>query len=1152
MSQHQLSRTTRSLSTKTPDTAKASKSRASLKPPSVDRTGAASPIEIAETQQETSQARHPFVEVPIAPINRDEWESLHSSQINSDGGLKGFSSPTQSQRPPFNYARSRLNESLPESTGLVSISSSSLPQPLVEDPIKSPPSTNKQACEYTPREKRPATGVVSSPLTIRKQPRRHTATPFKYPQPVTLDIPSSEPSSSASKPGEREHVLDNQQHSEQTRKPSQELGSSPARRYLTISELTDGVQSQSQFSQQPNKASQQQNNYHSPPWKFQTQAFDAEKPADLLPIAKSGPRAQTRRLLESISSPIGSMNSSYSFSQRMATSPAPSIGPVQSPPGSTFSPNSSTQMVDRTGNIPADTISGSQLLMRNETDLAGTSPSLYQATDNQKGIPKENVAVPTIMYGNAAQSTMNDVALAGSDLPIQNSIEEEQQSSNGEQSSTDSKASSSQQSVENERDISQAHGWVQPTLPILGPGEYAIALPAEGKIQSTYFDVIKAKRKAIIKFINRHDSVGSSSGSPNRTHERNEMNELIQRLHDTTTHMDLGLPGLSTQYSIQTQEHAAYANYAGSKFSFLGHLVDMLKQVDCSIIVMSREGAIQDLLEQYLTMKHISVRRHDRIATSKSPAPDRPTPEFHIELISTMSSEQIPISKRPILMIAFDASFDSQDPQVLEIRSHFSNTPSTLLPVIHLLVSNSSEHVDRCLSKNIPSPSRLKMLVRATYQAGPNLGGKPTYVPDPSDEPEDRAMDMSDLQRALRKSPERKLRMLASIVTRASLSSDFEASWSLGLMPELQLTELDDPPPKASGMSSVAETPREVQAHSRTPLSRADTPSGRKRVLEIEGIVPALNKRQRLTPLRDSVEAGNVVVNDLNTQLAKLQELANKLQADLVSEREARKAAEQDRNYAQEQLDHWRKDHADLQRRYEKRMTKCHELEKQHKELLKTIENNTSREERIAEVNSALKKKNTDLQAELDAARAEIKAGGGDTAALEVAREENRRLLAKSNHMEKSLENTRKDFDFVRSQYQEASNKAVEFASRVRELETDIVDLTKLADGQKQRLKETNFEGSVKRHLAKISELELERKAKDVVLRKLEEENRQLKRNRGIQTRGSSVQPPGSPGLDGHGGRGPRSRQGSPAPGLFPGSHVSSVGNRGSLLRHER
>ncbi|KAI1615849.1 class II histone deacetylase complex subunits 2 and 3-domain-containing protein [Exophiala viscosa] len=1094
---------------------------------------ASSPVEIAETQEEVSQPVLPVsisVEIPPTSIDKAEYQSLHSSQINSDGGFKGLYSPYPDRSLTRSSPKLDLSQASRDRDYAAPPSSSSGRQGLrdrhiiLSTSVETPGSTDRQQHSITnDRSGTSARRLVHTQSGARAEEEQEPQ------QPLTRHIPSSATSSRSSAFVTPQYVPSTHQETLLTRDPSKELGSYP----LRISSLLTNEKADTN-SPTPNTQRQNRNGTGSSPWAFQTQAPPESGPVDFTLVPDTGTPKWGKRLLEAFSSPE---RSKKSRSRQMASSPGPPMESIHS----FTAPQPDEGMTSGHKEAPFGQFSSSN-------DI-GTS-AITTVTTPRTANHDENASDAASVPSHPRHVPVFDAAMAGSALPIQNSIEEDNPTSSGEQSSAESKPNSSQQSVENERDIPQVGGLVLPSYPILGPAEYALALPAEGKIQSTYSDIIKAKRKAILNFVNRHESVGSSNGSPNRTHERNEMNEMIQLLNDTVTHMDLGLPGFSTQYSIQSEEHAAYANYAGSKFSLLGHLVDILKPVECSIVIMSRAGTIQDLIEHYLTMKHIDVRRMDHVAASRSPIPDRQPRDFQVDLVSTFSTHQVVFPRRPILMIAFDASYDSQDPQVMRIRQYFSPKPPSLLPVIHLLVSNSSEHVDRCLPKDMPSPSRLKVLVRATYQARPNLGGKPTYVPDDSDEPEGRPMDFSDLQRALRKSPERKLARLAAVIARASVSQDFDTYWSLGMMPELQLTEMDNLPSRLSGVSPVAQVKKEPVARSRTPNSRAGTPSGKKRLLEIDNVLPALNKRQRLTPLRDSVEASNIN-HDTSSQIETLQGMVSKLQSELHTEREARQKAEEDRSQLQEQLDKWRKDHADLQRRYEKRMTKCHVLEGSNKKLLKTIENNKTRQDRAADDHGTMKRRVTELQAELTTVREEVKAGGGDAAALETAREEARGLRAKNNYLDKSLENTRKDFEFTRSQYQDASNKAADFATQARELEEQVAELTKSAGDEKRRLKEKNYEESMKRHLAKISEIEMELKTRDTLLRKLEEENRQLKRSRGVQTRGSSVQPPGSPGLDAP-GRGTRSRQGSPAAGLFPTTHHGSATNRGSLLRHER
>lgn len=1095
---------------------------------------ASSPIEIAETQQDSSQRLSVSVAIPPITIDKSEYESLHSSQIKSDGAIRGLFSPAHSQATP-----SRLSSQLPVSQSssdkerAIPLTSSSDHEPILLERGVTPPVTNRPTARptvgHTSRSSvntnRAKANAHSSPSSIQKQQTKDAKSPTEYSRPLTRHIPSSSRPSRSSLLVSPQDVPRTDRESRGARESSEELGTPFNRRSSQTANINRGVS-----SPRTNTQSQRQNGSTSSPWVSESQA----------PIpftVGSGPEKPERRLSEGFSSPRPSRSA---IRRPMASYPTR----VMSPPGSTSERASLLSAGTVPGSIPTE--SGQQS-SSGDVDVAVSAMGSSPVASHRR-----NISEPGLVPSIAPQAPIYDVTLGGSALPIQNSIEEEPQSSSGEQSSAESKASSSQQSVENELDIAQIDGLVLPSYPILGPAEYAVALPAEGKIQSTYSDIIKSKKKAILKFLNRHESVGSSNSSPNRTQERNEMMELIQLLNDTVTHMDLGLPGISTQYSIQSEQHAAYANYAGSKFSLLGHLVDMLKHVECSIVIMTQAGTIQDLLEHYLKLKHVSVRRQDRLAASRSPVPDRAPSEFQVELVSTFSTHSVVFPLKPILMIAFDASFDTQDPQVMRIRQYFSPKPPALLPVVHFIVSNSSEHVDRCLPKDMPSPARLKLLVRAIYQARPNLGGKPTYVRSPSDEPEGRPMDFADLQRALRKSPERKLAILASIITRASLSQDWDTNWTLGSMPELQLTEMDILPQRSSGVPTVSTTPREPAARSRTPASRSGTPSGKKRLLEVDNVLPALNKRQRLTPtpLRDSVEVGHIG-NDTSSRMEQLQDLVNKLQAGIQVERDAKQKAEQDASRVREQLDQWKKDHSALQRRYEKRMTKCHELETSNKKLLKIIENNKVRQERGTEENGTLKRKVTELQAELTTVREEVKAGVGDAAALEAARGEARGLQAKNRYLDKSLENTRKDFEFTRSQYQEASNKAAEFAGQVRDLEAKVAELTQQAGDEKRRLMEKSHTNSIEKHLAKVQELELGIKTREVLLRKLEEENRQLKRTRGVQTRGSSVQPPGSPGLD-QPTRGTRSRQASPAPGLFPNSHHAGAANRGSLLRHER
>src|SRR5271154_1193196 len=89
------------------------------------------------------------------------------------------------------------------------------------------------------------------------------------------------------------------------------------------------------------------------------------------------------------------------------------------------------------------------------------------------------------------------------------------------------------------------------------------------------------------------------------------MRQLISRLNDTTTHLDLGLDGLATTYPDGTAEQATWAYYASSKFAFLYHFFKALRDRDCCLAIVCKEGRNMDLLENYVKANKINHHRAD-------------------------------------------------------------------------------------------------------------------------------------------------------------------------------------------------------------------------------------------------------------------------------------------------------------------------------------------------------------------------------------------------------------------------------------------------------------------------------------------------------------------------------------------------------------
>lgn len=107
-----------------------------------------------------------------------------------------------------------------------------------------------------------------------------------------------------------------------------------------------------------------------------------------------------------------------------------------------------------------------------------------------------------------------------------------------------------------------------------------------------------------------------------------------------------------------------------------------------------------------------------------------------------------------------------------------------------------------------------------------------------------------------------------------------------------------------------------------------------------------------------------------------------------------------------------------------------------------------------------------------------------------------------------SLNNPHRDFDFTASQYQDVSTKAADLAAQVSELKSAKGELKRRAsDEQSDERRDLADKEDKKRDLAKIAELEAELANRESVLRRVEEEVKVLRKGRGVQTRGSSVQP---------------------------------------------
>jgi len=512
------------------------------------------PAEISETQ-EVSQRRSVSVNIPPVPLDKAEYASLRSSQIHF------HQDPTLSISPPFNTgpgtnsqggdASTQRSDSLDPSqrrkSARVLLTKSSVvdalgpPSPAdssqpatIDVPQSSEKSQNIQrsgprVASSTPSVQEPSVNTAASspfiPATFSRSLRRllnssklqHLPSTSQLPDTVELDdsiltprrdrtsskqsVTASQPSSlSRSRLSRRERISRLRQIS-----PLRDFQTQVATPQASVSfggRSGDWQDTKRSFNTLASPQTVPNAGQPTPPTRNQSSPGDAimasPPTTDLPPLRAQTPTSAAESPEDSLRERVRRARASQRSGER--SSPAINTQSTDTPNTSSmvFGPELLGHRSDLEPKYSSSTTDLSVVNLGSHTTL---------------GDRKEVTLAPSVMI---TQPSAYEAPLGGSALPIQQSIEEEPPSSAEEQTSLDSKASSSQQSLEHERIVPQVDGLVLPTHPILGPAEYAVALAAEGKIQSTYMDTIKAKRKAILKFLQRRDSVGSANGSISR------------------------------------------------------------------------------------------------------------------------------------------------------------------------------------------------------------------------------------------------------------------------------------------------------------------------------------------------------------------------------------------------------------------------------------------------------------------------------------------------------------------------------------------------------------------------------------------------------------------------------------------------------------
>ncbi|KAE8328927.1 class II histone deacetylase complex subunits 2 and 3-domain-containing protein [Aspergillus sergii] len=633
----------------------------------------------------------------------------------------------------------------------------------------------------------------------------------------------------------------------------------------------------------------------------------------------------------------------------------------------------------------------------------------------------------------------------------------------------------------------------------LGPSEFAVPLPMDSRVKDDYERVLVDETQGIRNFLRGSSSSGVSNGHEERLVLK--MREILGSLSNVATHPDLNIAEHIKDSDSDLGKEAAWAEYSSAKFLFLGYLVEIASNRDIHLVIMVQGEKTQKVVERYLIGKGlIYTRPREEMGSGTNLEVSLVKGSLSLGIQSTHSEGITETYKSPSAIIALDSSLNVKSPSVEHMRTTFARHGS-LLPIIRLIVSNSSEHIELCFP-DPPELQRLQLIVQYTVRLRNIVG------------------DLQDDALGVREDVEEILPWLSS--------DHFSISWPLPPIEPLHVVSSDK-------LLSV-----QLEAQPQTTVAGTPNPNTQaQKRLFVEDPSEHTFKRLRVELSQDNTqltESTKFPSQTLDSGLHALEKNLVQMRTTHAAELEKFQNALTD---MQTRLQEREKLLESLQHRYETRTKDLHKIRRERDRLAEYKATSEQKIEKQREDISKLKDERTQLRQDLEQARAEIKTGGGAVAELETAREDIRRLTQENSGLERKAEYEAKQAEYTREQYQTASNMAAQTGNEVRQLREENELLKRKVAGNASRLREINKENDGARHLSRISELEASLASREDLLRRKEDELREIRKNR-PSTRSTSTQPrsprltagsrPTSPGINNHNGRGSALRFSSEMP----------------------
>ncbi|KAL8936752.1 MAG: hypothetical protein Q9216_004771, partial [Gyalolechia sp. 2 TL-2023] len=590
----------------------------------------------------------------------------------------------------------------------------------------------------------------------------------------------------------------------------------------------------------------------------------------------------------------------------------------------------------------------------------------------------------------------------------------------------------------------------------LGVNEHTISLAMNLRVRDQYTSVINFFRKPLDDFMN--------SDMPQAT-SIHEVQKLLARVNLISTHPDLDVQEAQEEFSqTSPEDEAGWAEECSFKFKFLGRLFSNMRNDAMHISVVARPGPTLDLIETFLKGRGVAYFRPD--GRGSSPPDDQRFGDCRIRVSIVPSGSQGLNPVQPAaLVIAFDDTFDAQDPQVLRMRTQ----PGIeyVMPVIHLLVYKSAEHIARCLDVQMDNTAKFRKMISCMTQLRHDVGKLP---------PEDMSYSAA-----------------ADEVTIFLRLNGHHLKWA---MPPIRSIPLD-----------VLESLQDGFTQDSSQSSEQDAPiqnSALKRVWDPDSSNSEAAKRQRMSPagnmshVSDSIlQSSQAQIDHLQRQNAYLTEQNAHLksqieyigtslttvQADLlVASRTNQDLYSQLSTHATQEshISDLEASLSDLQTRYEDKNRSHHHLYIERSRTVTALEETSKKLDRQTSELTTLRATKKSLLSDLEQARRDLlNTDNLDLTRLATAETQARASAAENTTLKTKLASLTSDLEFARQAYQTASTSAADLAEQNTDLVARLETAERKAKGEAVRLAEVNRDNAVREAKKQVQQLKVALEERD-------------------------------------------------------------------------